>query len=84
MSCRAEFTKEFVRTMGKLKKDTNLFNRLEEKIKEIVEHPERYNPLKGKLIGLRRAHLRPFVIIFKIEEDTVIFVSFKHHDTAYR
>jgi YafQ family addiction module toxin component len=81
----AGFTKEFLRTMVKLKKkDMSLFSRLQEKIKEILEHPERYKPLKGKLSGLRRAHLRPFVIIFKIEEDRVTFISFKHHDIAYR
>jgi len=47
MSWKAEFTKEFVRTMGKVKrKDADLFHRLEEKIKEIVEQPERYKPPK--------------------------------------
>jgi hypothetical protein len=37
MIYKAEFTKEFLRTMGKLKhKDMTLFDRLEAKIKEIL------------------------------------------------
>ncbi|MDI6886543.1 MAG: type II toxin-antitoxin system RelE/ParE family toxin [archaeon] len=85
MIYKAEFTKEFLRTMEKLKKkDMTLFDRLEAKIKEILEHPGRYKSLKGKLSGLRRAHVRPFVIIFKVKEDAVTFISFKHHDRAYK
>lgn len=34
--------------------------------------------------GLRRAHVGSFVIIFKIEGEYVRFVTFKHHDEAYK
>ena len=48
-----------------------------------MSQPMRYKPLKGELKGLRRAHVRPFVVVFKVEGDTVVFVSFKHHDKSY-
>lgn len=85
MTCKAEFTNEFLKTLKKLKKkDATLFNRVATKITEILDSPERYKPLKGSLSGLRRVHVRPFVIVFKIREDTVTFVAFKHHDKAYK
>ena len=65
------------------KRDIATFGRLESKIVDIVAQPMRYKPLKGGLKGLRRAHVRPFVVVFKVEGDTVVFISFKHHDQSY-
>lgn len=61
-----------------------MFKRLQSKIEEILENPEHYKPLRGKMKGLRRAHVGSFVIIFKIEDDVVKFVAFKHHNDAYK
>lgn len=81
---QSEFTKEFLKILKKLKnKDKALFDRLELKIEEILENPDHYKPLRNELKGLRRAHIRSFVITFQIRESTVIFISFKHHDHAY-
>jgi|LGVE01.1.fsa_nt_gb YafQ family addiction module toxin component len=81
---KAAFTKEFLKVLKKIKKkDITTFERLESKIREIMSQPMRYKPLKGELKGLRRAHVRPFVVVFKVEGDTVVFVSFKHHDKSY-
>ena len=85
MTYKAAFTSEFLKTLKKLKKrDLTLFNRLVTEITEILDSPERYKALKGSLRGLRRAHVRPFVVVFKVGENTVTFVSFKHHDKAYK
>ena len=81
---KAAFTKEFLKVLKKIKKkDITTFERLESKIRVILSQPMRYKPLKGELNGLRRAHVRPFVVVFKVEGDTVVFVSFKHHDKSY-
>jgi len=65
------------------KKDLKTFERLISKIEQILSNPEHYKPLKGEMKGLRRAHLGPFVIIFKVEGEHIRFVTFKHHDEAY-
>jgi YafQ family addiction module toxin component len=80
----SEFTREFLDRIKKLKKKDNLlFKRLESKIEEILENPSHYKPLRDDLKGTRRVHVGHFVIIFKIEDETVIFISFKHHNDAY-
>ena len=85
MIYKADFSDEFLKIAKKLKKkDYTTFVRLQSKIEEILSNPEHYKPLKGGMKGLRRAHLGSFVIIFKIEKDYVRFVTFKHHDEAYR
>lgn len=84
MIYKAEFSDEFLKIARKLKnKDPELFRRLKIKIEEILKNPEHYKPLKGKLKGLRRAHVGSFVIIFRIEGESVKFVTLKHHDRAY-
>ena len=85
MTYKADFSNEFLKIAKKLKnKDPELFRRLKSKIEEILKNPEHYKPLKGKMKGLRRAHVGPFVIVFKIEGEYVRFVTFKHHDKAYK
>ncbi len=65
MNYRAKFSDESLKIAKKLKnKDPELFRRLKSKVKEIVENPEHYKPLKGEMKGLRRAHVGSFVIIF--------------------
>ena len=57
--------------------------RLESKIEEILRDPEHHKPLRGKMKGLRRAHLGSFVIVFETSGEYVKFITFKHHDKAY-
>jgi mRNA-degrading endonuclease RelE of RelBE toxin-antitoxin system len=56
-------------------------------MKEILENPEHYKPLRHDLAGERRVHiLKSFVLKFEIDEEnkTVTFLFFGHHDEAYR
>lgn len=52
---------------------------------EIMKNPEKGKPLKKPMQGLRRVHLdnKTFVLIYKIENDTVIFEDLAHHDEVY-
>lgn len=85
MIYKADFSEEFLKIARKLKnKNPHLFERLQSKIEEILKNPEHYKPLRGKMKGLRRAHVGSFVIIFKIEGDVVRFVTFRHHNEAYK
>ena len=66
-------------------KDRELKKALERKLKQILRNPEAFKPLRGLLAGLRRVHVKKsFVLIFKVEKDSVILVKFAHHDEAYK
>jgi len=79
---------ELERTMKRLKKkDRKTFDALVKKILQISSLDERtihyFKNLKGDMSDHKRAHLGSFVLLFKIENDTVIFDRFAHHDKAY-
>lgn len=69
------------------KKNPVLRNVLEKKMKEILEHPEHYKPLRYGLAGERRVHiLKSFVLKYEINKQskTVLFLFFGNHDQAYK
>lgn len=79
-----EFSDEFEKSMKKLKKRDNvLFKQIQKKLIEIVENPEHYKSLRNVLAGFRRVHFGSFVLIYKIEGETVRIISLDHHDKAY-
>jgi mRNA-degrading endonuclease RelE of RelBE toxin-antitoxin system len=55
-------------------------------VREILEYPERYKPLRNVLKGCHRTQIGSFVLIFEIdyEKRVVAFVKFAHHDDAYK
>lgn len=69
------------------KKDPVMFKAARDKIKEIIENPQHYKPLRYDLKGLRRVHLeKSFVLVFEIDEEEkmVRFLDLEHHDEIYR
>ncbi|WP_235856331.1 type II toxin-antitoxin system RelE family toxin [Methanolobus halotolerans] len=69
------------------RKNVQLENILEKKIKDILENPTRFKPLRNELAGHYRVHIMTsFVLIFTVdlEERTVSLVHFSHHDDAYK
>jgi YafQ family addiction module toxin component len=82
MAYKQAFTQAFLKDMKSIKKDRFLLRRADRKIEEIIQNPDRYKPLKGAMKGLRRAHVDPYVLVFEIKDESVIFHAFKHHDYA--
>jgi len=69
------------------KKNPILEKALKNKIKEIIENPQHYKPLKSDLSGERRVHImKSFVLKFEIDENCLLirFTFFGHHDEAYK
>ncbi len=69
------------------RKNPVLEKSLKNKIKEIIENPQHYKPLRHDLAGERRVHImKSFVLKYEINEEnkTVVFLFFGHHDEAYR
>ena len=60
---------------------------VKKKIKQILEDPYRFKPLKKPLQGKRRVHtFGPFVLVYSIseKEKTVAIEDYDHHDKIYR
>lgn len=69
------------------KKSHVLEKAIKNKIKQILENPLHFKPLRHDLAGERRVHImKNFVLKYKIDEinKTVIFLFFGHHDEAYK
>jgi len=69
-----------------VKKDKVSFEYINKKIKEILENPYRFKPLKSPLQNFRRVHIGNFILVYSINENTktVIIERYKHHDEVYK
>jgi len=77
-------TRQFDKRFHKLtRKNQALKDQVFEKISEIIERPEVGVPKRHELKGLRGVHVDPFVIIYAIIGDRIVFLHFYHHDLVY-
>ena len=77
-------TEQFDKKFRKLtRKNRALKDQVYRKISEIIENPEIGEPKKNELKGLRGVHVNPFVIIYTIIGNKIIFIHFDHHDNVY-
>jgi YafQ family addiction module toxin component len=68
------------------RKDRQLHVALMKKIREILNDPHHYKPLRHDLKGFYRVHIeKSFVLIFSVQEDSgmVKFIDLDHHDEIY-
>ncbi len=68
------------------KRDQVQLNAINSKIKQILENPRRFKPLKFPMAGLFRVHvMKSFVLIYRVDEarKTVIIIDYDHHDKIY-
>lgn len=83
---QARFTKSIQNDLKKIKNNILILDRLQNKIKEVLQNPYHYKPLRNKLKNKRRVHVDSFVLIFEIivKEKTVLVHLFRHHDIVYK
>jgi len=87
MTYELEISEKLQRIFEKLKrKDKVRADILKRKIKEILENPFIGKPLTGDMVGIRRVHIRPFVLSYEIleKENIVRLLDYDHHDNVYR
>jgi len=68
------------------KKNRKQLEIIQKKIKEILENPQHYKPLRGDMHGARRVHIdKSFVLTFEIDEtnNRVRLLDYDHHDRIY-
>ena len=71
----------------KSKKDREMLMLIDSKVKDILDDPYRFKPLKKPLQNKRRVHVGgSFVLIYEIneEERIVTLLDFDHHDNIYK
>jgi addiction module RelE/StbE family toxin len=77
-------TQEFKDQFRKLtKKDKPLQNKLDKKIRQIIDNPYIGKPKSHNLKYTCGTHVNPYVIIYMIINDTVLFLYVDHHDFVY-
>lgn len=84
MRFRFEPVPDFVDQFDKLtRKDRALRERVIKKIDQILTNPEIGEPKRYRLKMARGVHVNPFVIVYMIVGDKIVFLWFDHHDQAY-
>jgi len=84
MRFRFEPVPDFVDQFDKLtRKDRALRERAIKKIDQILTNPEIGEPKRYGLKMARGVHVNPFVIVYMIVGDKIVFLWFDYHDQAY-
>jgi mRNA-degrading endonuclease RelE of RelBE toxin-antitoxin system len=84
MRFRFEPVPDFIDQFDKLtRKDRALRERAIKKIDQILTNPEIGEPKRYRLKMARGVHVNPFVIVYMIVGDKIVFLWFDHHDQAY-
>jgi YafQ family addiction module toxin component len=69
------------------KKDRELLVLIDKKVREILDNPYRFKPLRKPLQNKRRVHVGgSFVLIYEINKDEKIItlLDLDHHDNIYK
>ena len=79
---------ELIRTLKRLKgSDPTLFRRVQNKINKIATFDgvsiNHFKNLRRNMSNYKRVQIGSFVLLFRVEEDTIIFDRLVHHDEAY-
>lgn len=85
MPYKIERTDEFKAQYKKLtRKERGLQKRLDKQLVKIIKDPSIGEPKKHDLKYTRGSHVDPFVIVFMIINDNILFLNVGHHDLVYR
>lgn len=67
------------------KKDKTQFEAVIAKMEQIARGSDHYKNLRAPFNEYKRVHINAsFVLIFKIDKDTVLFRYYAHHDEVYK
>jgi len=77
------FSKKFTREFNKIK-DRNTKLKIMKNIKKLQNLPHSGKPLRYKLKHYRRLVVKPFRIIYRIENSKIIINCFEHRKRVYK
>ena len=76
-------TEKFEKDVKKIK-DRRLKIRIEKQVRKIIETPEVGKPLRYNLKGEHTIYIKPYRLIYKVEEDRLILLRCEHRGIVYR
>ena len=76
------FTAKFEREVRKVK-DSSVRERLEKQIRKIAEDPGSGKPLRYGLKGEWIIRVKPYRLIYAVQEDKLILLRFEHRKEVY-
>ena len=76
------YSKKFLKEYRKIK-DKSLRLRLFEQINKLSEIHNLGKPLRYSLKGQRSIRIKPFRVIYRLEEDKIIIICFNHRKNVY-
>lgn len=79
------FSIELKKILEKIaKKDKSKLKQIEDQVYKITSNPLIGKPLRNIMKNYRRVHIGAFVLIYKIENEEIMFADFDHHDKIYK
>ncbi len=68
------------------KKDKIQYEQILKKIDEVINSLDinHYKNLRNPLQSYKRVHIGHFVLLFKVDDNTIIFRHYDHHDSVYK
>ena len=88
MNYKLDVPEKLDRIFKKLsKKDKLSLEIINIKIKNILENPYQFKPLRGEMAGIRRVHIgKSFVLTYEIleNEKTIRILDYDHHDKIFK
>jgi addiction module RelE/StbE family toxin len=77
------WTQKFEDEFKKIR-DRNTQDKIEKQIKKIRFNPNFGKPLRYDFKGERTIYVKPFRLIYKVEDDKLILLRFEHRDEVYK
>jgi len=79
---KVTFTEGFEKQFKKIK-DNLTKERIKKQIEKIIENPEVGKPLRYNLKGERTLYIKPYRLIYTINQDEIILLRFLHRQEVY-
>jgi len=76
------WTQKFEQQYKKMKNRTTQ-DRIDKQIRKILNNPNVGKPLKHDLKGERTIYIKPFRLIYTVQEDRLILLKFEHRNGVY-
>ena len=76
-------TKNFENSLKHVK-DKKIFERLKKQLQKIKDNPEVGKPLRNILKGERTVYIKPYRLIYKVDDKFIYLLRFQHRKEAYR
>ena len=83
LESKPDVDKKFLKLSKKNPKQMEIITK---KIKQILENPYHFKPLRGDMHGARRVHIdKSFVLTYEIDENNklITLLDYDHHDNIY-